>query len=274
MDVRSILVNVDLDAAGSTSLSYAIDLAQTVGAQLIGLAADEPNLTLLSADLTATGATDFYVMERSEIERRLAAAEAQFTAMIPAGLKSDWRAYIANPVRSLLAAARCADLIVTGSTMSPVYQDRRRVDLGELVIGAGRPVIDVAKSAKTFAAGRVMIGWKDTREARRAVADGLPFLKLATDVSVVAIGEGDASSERESLADVAAWLAGHDVHADTQLIEHKPGDDDMLEATAVTWRADMLITGGYGHSRMREWLFGGVTRNLLHADGLTRLFSN
>ena len=274
MDIRSILVNVDLETAGSASLTYAIDLAQTVGARLIGLAADQPNLALLGTDVTGTGATDFYVMERSEIERRLTAAEQQFTAAIPAGLKAEWRADIADPVRSLIATARCADLIVTGPTMSPVYSARRRVDLGELVIGAGRPVIDIAKDTTRFAAGRVMIAWKDTREARRAVADGLPFLKLANEVNVVTISEGDPISEREGLADVAAWLAAHGVDADTQLIDNKEGFDDVLETTAAMWHADMLITGGYGHSRMREWLFGGVTRNLLQADSLTRLFSN
>lgn len=273
MDIRSILINIDLETAGSTSLNYAIDLAQTFDAELIGVAADEPDLTFTGADI-GTGSTEFYVMERAEIEKRLKAAEAHFRAIVPAGVKSEWRSYLGNSVRSLVSAARRADIIVTASTMSPTYQKRRPVDLGELVISAGRPVIDVANGATKFAAGKIVIGWKDTREARRAVADALPFLKLGKDITAITIGEGEPKEEQRSLDDLVAWLAGHGISAKSELIDNSDGLSDVLQAAATGHEADLLISGGYGHSRMREWILGGVTRSLLKADTITRLLSN
>lgn len=273
MDIRSILVNVDLDVAASTSLKYAIDLARTFDAELIGIAADSPNMTFIGADVGGAAA-DFYVMEQAEIEKRLRTAEEQFHALMPAGLKSEWRSYLTNPTRAVVDTARRADLIVTGPTFSPTGEAPRRVDLGELVISSGRPVVDVAKDAIKVAADKIVIGWKDTREARRAVADAMPFLQRAKDVAAVTVSEGDAAYEKSSLEDLLAWLARHGVSATSELVENKEGYEDVLETNASFRRADMLIAGGYGHSRTREWLFGGVTRNLLKVDSLTRFFSN
>jgi len=273
MDIRSILVNVDLDTANSTVLRYAINLAQQMDAELIGVAADDPSLAMIGLD-GGVAAADFYAMERTEIEKHLAAAEAQFRALVPPSLKSQWRAYLAPEVQSVIDTARVADLIVTGATKSPTFQEQRRVDLAQLILGAGRPVLDVAQNATAFACDKIVIGWKDTREARRAVADAVPFLQRAKHVLAVTVGEGDRAAERGSLDDLLAWLARHGVTASADLIENKEGFVDVLESTSRTYQADLVVSGAYGHSRMREWLFGGMTRNLLQANTLNRLFSN
>lgn len=273
MDIRSILVNVDLDSANSTVLRYAVHLAEQMDAELIGVAADDPSLALIGLD-GGVAAADFYAMERSGIEKRLAAAEAQFHSLVHAGMKTQWRAYLAPEVQSVIDTARIADLIVTGATKSPTFQEQRRVDLAQLILGAGRPVLDVAQNATAFACEKIVIGWKDTREARRAAADAMPFLQRAKHVLAVTVGEGDRAAERRSLDDLLVWLAGHGVTASGDLIENKEGLDDVLESTSRTYQADLVVSGAYGHSRMREWLFGGMTRNLLEANTLNRLFSN
>lgn len=81
------------------------------------------------------------------------------------------------------------------------------------------------------------------------IADALPFLKQAKEVTAITVSEGDAANERTNLDDLISWLA-------------------------TLRQADLVIAGGYGHSRVREWLFGGVTRDLLKAETLTRFFSN
>ena len=136
------------------------------------------------------------------------------------------------------------------------------------------PVIDVAKGQTKLSADKIVIGWKDTREARRAVADALPLLQRAKEIAALTISEGDNAYEKASLDDLVAWLAGHGVSATAELVENKENYEDVLETNASFRQADLLVTGGYGHSRMREWLFGGVTRNLLKSDTLTRFFSN
>ena len=273
MEIRSVLVNVDLDLANASALKYAIDLARTFDAQLVGVAADQPNLKSAGMDQGGT-AIEFYAMERAEVEVRLAAAETRFHELVLDGAKSAWRGFVANPVSALLDTAGVADIIVTSAHTGAVFQSPQKVNLGDLVLRAGRPVIDVADGVTEFKTDTIMVGWKDTREARRAVADALPFLQRAKDVLALTVSEGDARAERDSLKDLLTWLSGHGVKVRDELIDNREGFDDVLQTTAILNKADMLVTGGYGHSRAREWLFGGVTRNLLNANRLTRLLSN
>jgi nucleotide-binding universal stress UspA family protein len=273
MEIRSILVNVDLDPAKSSSLRYAIDLAKIFDARLIGVAADYPDLALSGMDGGGV-AVDMFTLERSEIETQLQTVEAAFKSLVPTTIDSEWHAYVANPVEMLIETARRADLIVTNSLATTAFKISEKVNLGHLVLASGRPVIDVATTTAAAKLDRVMIGWKDTREARRAVADALPILRRTGEVSAVTVSEGDVTRERSSLADLVAWLALHGVAAKSELIVNPEGFVDVLESTALSRDADLVIAGGYGHSRFREWLFGGMTRRLLAANSLNRLFSN
>lgn len=270
MNIRSVLVNVDL---ANTALPYAVSLAGAFDASLTGLAADEPRLELAGVE-GAQVALDYYAIEREGIDKGLAAAEERFRRAVPAGLKAQWQGFIANPTTALLGAALGADLVVTGRASLSVLGEERLVDLGQLVLGSGRPVLAVADGAAAFKSDRIVIGWKDTREARRAVADAMPFLERASEVVAITIGEGDPSHERTNQAQLLAWLATHGVTARAELVESAGGFIDVLESTARAYHADLIVTGGYGHSRMREWLFGGMTKNLIEARSLNRLFSN
>ena len=113
---------------------------------------------------------------------------------------------------------------------------------------------------------RVLVAWKDTREARRAVADALPLLSRAEEVLVVeAAPEAEERGQALRRADdVAALLAGHGATARGEALEPGGGAvaDDLLLA-AGRHGADLVVAGGYGHARLREWAFGGVTRDLL-----------
>ena len=273
MDIRSILVNVDIDVKSSTALKAALGLAEKFGAQIIAVAADEPELAYVGIE-NGAAAADFYAVERGEIEKRLIASEAEFRALLPQGTKADWRPYVAPAAQALIENARCADLIVTAHETSSAIRAKNRVDLGEIVLAAGRPVIDLAEGATSVETDKIVIGWKDTREARRAVADALPFLQRAKDVIAVTVSEGRRDVEQASLDDLRDWLDRHGVKMRQELAANEEGFIDVLESTARAYQADLLITGGYGHSRMREWLFGGITRNLLQANTLNRFFSN
>jgi nucleotide-binding universal stress UspA family protein len=273
MEVRSILVNIDIGNPGSPSLIYAVDLAQTFGAELIGLVADQPNLAYLGVD-AGGAAVDFYAAEREVIERQFARAEAAFRAAAPASVKAQWCAYVATQTEALLRCAAAADLIVTPSRVTNAFGESQKVALGELVLGAGRPVLDVGATASKAKFDTVVIGWKDTREARRAVTDALPFLHRAKEVLALTVSEGDRAGEQETLADLAAWLAAHGITARTDILSDAGKLDDLLQTTALAEKADLLVTGAYGHTRMREWMFGGVTRATLETDALNRLLSN
>jgi nucleotide-binding universal stress UspA family protein len=112
----------------------------------------------------------------------------------------------------------------------------------------------------------VVVAWKNTRECRRALADALPFLQRAEDVVVVAgVDPDDADLATAELADVVANLKRHGVDGRPEVvrISHDEVEQD-LERIADNAGADLIVAGGFGHSRLREWAFGGVTDTFLH----------
>lgn len=271
MIIRTVLVNIDLNA--DVPLTYATSLAQAFDAALLGVAADQPPLLYAGVDAYQTSA-DYYSVVREEIEKRLVAAEARFRSSVPSGMKSQWRSVVGSTSDAIVDGALRADLIVTAQKDQGALGEARDVDIGHIMLSSGRPVLVVADPGAAFKCDRIVIGWKDTREARRALTDALPFLARASEVKVLTISEGEADAEREKLDEVLAWLDTHQVNASSELIESDVGYIDVLESTARAYQADLVVTGGYGHSRMRELLFGGMTRNLIAATTINRLFSN
>lgn len=117
-----------------------------------------------------------------------------------------------------------------------------------------------------------MVAWKDTREARRAVLDALPILRMASRVDVVAVTCADHPS---GAADVAAYLSTHGIHATSA--EHRSegtSDAETLLELASGYSADLIVMGAYGHSRMREMVLGGVTRDVLRHSPICSLLSH
>jgi nucleotide-binding universal stress UspA family protein len=172
--------------------------------------------------------------------------------------------------------ARAADLIVTGAgTPDLMGNSHRLIKHGAVILAAGRPVLLASRYGKTVKGERIVIAWKDTREARRSISDAMPFLLRAQDVLVTTIEENDSLSGHESVADVARYLIGHGVKARSQTIGIGHADAALaLSEIAREIGADMIVSGGYGHSRLRELIFGGVTRSLLRDSSLNRLISN
>lgn len=108
------------------------------------------------------------------------------------------------------------------------------------------------------------MAWKDVREARRAVFDTLPILAAAKEVTIAEIPEQDTdrTDALSRVADVAAWLRGHGIVANTNVPEKPAGVSEQLDTIAANIGAGAVIAGAYGHSRLREWVLGGVTRHL------------
>nr|HPU52941.1 universal stress protein [Burkholderiaceae bacterium] len=128
----------------------------------------------------------------------------------------------------------------------------------------GRPLLLVPPAMAVPKLDRALVAWKDTREARRAVVDGLPLLRLAREVQVVEVADQpELTMARERVGDIVAWLGRHGVQATANA---SAGGDDhgaVLSAIATQWGADLIVAGAYGHNRLREWVLGGVTRELL-----------
>ena len=259
----SIMVPMDGDPTAESRVKLATGLADRFASRLIGVAAHAIAVPPYF-ETPVEGIASSIELEERRAEQEMAKAEAAFRRAVGTRNQVEWRHTAGFPLDYVLEQARAADIIVAGRPRRDEDRsDPMHVDGGDVVMAAGRPVLFVPPRIDYLAAKQVVIGWKDSRETRRAVFDSLPFLKAAKDVFIVSV-DNNASAAK----DVAGYLGCHGVTASAH--SHAPSGAavaDTLIHVAGREGADLIVCGAYGHSRAREWVFGGVTRDLLdHAD--------
>jgi nucleotide-binding universal stress UspA family protein len=220
---------------------------------------------------------DLIALDRADIAREMKETEAVFREALAARVTDlRWRSIVTLDSLSayVAGAARGADLVLTAAAKMAM-NSARRLDVGDLVMRAGRPVLVVPGGGDTVRFDRIVIGWKDTRETRRAAFDALPLLKKATQVSVVEIAvEGALADARAHLDEVVGWLKRHGVAANSFAVASAGDDIGRLDDFAREHCADVVVAGAYGHSRLREWMLGGVTQDLLLREDRCALLSH
>lgn len=176
-------------------------------------------------------------------------------------LSADWLEENAAEPARLLFHARHMDLTVLGRAQ---HDDCMPATLLEQVLQeSGHPLLVVAGSVSRPLLGTIVLGWKDSAASARAVAAALPLLQLARRVVIVNVAE-DNSPGLEALHDVRRQLAWHDVTAELlHLGDGIATAEEVLPQVVRDVNAGLLVIGGFGHSRLRETVFGGVTRSLL-----------
>jgi len=267
MPLAVVMVHLDLDQPNEVRLRIARDIAMRFGAAVIGITACGPH-----PDARATGAFGLAMAlierDRQQGEEHIEETEQAFrAAMTGLDTSVEWRVAAANPATYVAQQARSADLVIAGASadalMPPfVYT----LDMAELVLNAGRPLLLVPPDVQVFTGERIVIAWNDTREARRAVRDALPLLQNSEAVTVAEVIEGRAGDHRPSGADdVAAWLRRHGVPAGATVLAGPDGVAEQIDRLAAERAADLIVAGAYGRSRFREWVLGGATRDFLTA---------
>jgi nucleotide-binding universal stress UspA family protein len=260
----TLMVHLELGHSNEGLLSAAGDLAERFHAHVIGIAACQPMQFVYGEGYVSA---DFFEQDMADLKKESAAAEAEFRNALGTRVKSlEWRSSIVSGVLSghLAHEARSADLVITSITSGDFFDASRRVNTGDLVMQIGRPVLIVPAASKKVKLDRIVVAWKDTREARRAAFDALPLLKTAAHVAVIEIADpAEMAAAHEHLNDVVGWLKRQGVSADA-IASPSTGDDaTRLYTIAQEQGADVIVAGAYGHSRLREWVLGGVTRDLL-----------
>ena len=275
MTYATLMVHMELGRPNTGLLEIAGDLAERFHAGLIGIAARQP-LQMIYGDGYIAG--DVYERDRDETVAELKAAELEFRTVLSARIPViEWRSSqtIASLADYLASEARCVDLILTGVASGDFLDASRNVNTGDLIMQAGKPVLLVPTTANSLKLDRALVAWKDTRETRRAVSDALPLLKQAKAVTVAELAtEEELGNARKRVDDVVAWLSRHGVKAEG-LAQLSTGDAAVaLYALGQDSGADVVVAGAYGHSRFREWVLGGVTRELLLSANRCALVSH
>ncbi|HYM03091.1 MAG TPA: universal stress protein [Stellaceae bacterium] len=284
MGFKDILVHVDEFRGHETRIHIACDLAARDEAHLIGLFGIEP--IRFGGMVTPVGA-DFAQIEAIEIiERQHRAERAAVAARLEAvfrhtadlaGIGCDWRTQEGEIAGLVTAQARLADIAIVGQADPEALQNGASVPEAVL-LGAGRPVLVIPYVGHFETVGaRALVAWNHTREAARAVNDALPLLSQAESVTVLAINPASGSAEADELAtaDVALHLARHGVKAEASYSVVEGIDvGDALLSRAADLGSDLIVMGGYGHSRLREVVMGGATRTILQHMTVPVLLSN
>jgi nucleotide-binding universal stress UspA family protein len=272
MIYKTIIVQLDIDARAAPRLAFAWSLARRFEASLIGFCAAEP---FLSIPEDVDGSSPSVKMQQKciEIEEQLKALKSEFDDFVDRH-HGAWLGMVGDPTKLLACHARAADLLVA-SANNGIAGGLRTVFPGELILSAGRPVLFPNERHAPLAADNILVSWKDTREARRAVADAMPFLITAQEVLVATIEDDHGGYAHDSAAEVVGFLGRHGVKARSKVISASDRETpEALLNEAKEIGADLIVSGGYGHSRLREWIFGGVTRSLLADRSINRLMAN
>jgi nucleotide-binding universal stress UspA family protein len=272
--IRTLLVHVQPEAEARPRLQVAADLARRIGAVLHGVGAE-----MIPAE--ATGDPYGYmggawVAEvQKVIAQNLKTAEALFGEHAK-DLEAHWTAVEDLPALALARISRGADLIVAGGSPLGDHDTYRWCDPGKLMLESGRPVLVVPPHGGRLRLDAAVVAWKDTRESRRALADAIPLLACADRVVVMEVcSERETEDADTHTAAVVRALALHGVKASARVVPAPPdrvATELNIEAQAID--ADLIVAGGYGHSRLGEWVFGGATYDLLHRPERFVLFSH
>jgi nucleotide-binding universal stress UspA family protein len=278
MSYKTILVHLNDKRRLEAVLGPAIHLACRNNAHLIGLHvyADMPLLPIASA-YGAESASSVTAAQREEEEVLCAGFEK---ATANQTFVAEWRSLkvphfdLADVV---MDHGRAADLIVAGQVDPDKHLPPQTEFPERLALESGRPVLVVPYAGRFGEIGRnVVIAWKAGREATRAVFDALPILQAAEKVHILEIRQRD--DDAQALAPdtaIAASLARHGIKPTVQIsvaADISVGDDILSRLSDIG--ADLLVMGAYAHSRMREVVFGGVTREIFHHMTVPTLFSH
>ncbi len=279
MQYKTILVHVDRSPHAATRIRIAAEMAARENAHLIGAA--------------MTGIPR-YVFEQSEVDltrtvmanhvdalyRRADEALAQFDRIAAqAGLQShEARRINDDDQGGLIRQARYCDLVVLSQAdrseaVMPVVSNLPEY----AVLNSGRPILITPHAGDFKTVGeRILVAWDGTTESTRALANAIPALRHAEKVVIAAFNSsgGTSAHDEKPEADIAQYLSRHDIRAEVMQPTTSLDIGNALLSLAADLGSDLLVMGGYGHTRLRETLMGGVTRTVLETMTIPVLMSH
>lgn len=273
MSYTALMVHLGGERDWLKRVHLAANLAERFSSVLIGVTGWLPMPAFALDDIPVDDETADAEFQKMKV--LLAEIEERFRAATKRVKQVEWRGMLDYPRDLVPREGRAADLLIIGRDRIPtdLYY---ALNAGVTILRAGRPVLVVPDLVDTLAARRIVVAWKDTRESRRAIRDALPFLQEAEDVMIVEVCEsGTQAQSQKTVDDVADYLQRHKVKVQIKafLQTERSVAGELLRFTKYE-KADLIVAGGYGHSRLGDWLFGGVTRDLLAESPVCCLFSH
>ena len=276
MSYKTILVQIDAGKRCSARVDVAIRLARRYDAHLVGLHV----LTPFEPPGYVMAEMGPAIMEAQKLvaATTIAQTEGEFAKQTSAaGLRNvEWRTAVDDLVAAVTLHARYADLVVIGQADAADDSHVPSDFPEQVVLAAGRPVLIVPSVGNFPTLGkRILVAWNPSREASRAVTDAIPLLQQAENVHIMAVNPRAAEHGVVPGADIGLYLARHGVRVEVKT-DHGAEIDvgNELLSRAADLDADLIVMGGYGHSRLKEWVLGGATRTILESMTVPVLMSH
>jgi nucleotide-binding universal stress UspA family protein len=264
--IKDIVVNLSIGADGGPAGDYAVSVAEAFGAHIAGIAFNYDPIVPVSstgylpAEIIEAQQADNEAAAKTAIDRFAAAASRAGVSAEPKTLNASF----AGAGDQFGRIARRFDLAIVGQA-KPKSSAIEEILAESTLFESGRPMIVVPYIQKApLKLDRVMVCWDGSRQAARAIADAMPLLEKAGSVDLVIIANERGKQDEITGADMGQHLARHGLKVDVQRISG--GDIEVADALlshAADSGADFIVMGGYGHSRLREFVLGGVTRSIL-----------
>jgi nucleotide-binding universal stress UspA family protein len=274
--IKDIVVNLPISGRRNVA-DYALSVATTFDAHITGIAFTY-DVVLPVTMMDGIPAELIETSRRESNEAAKAALETFNDAAVRAGLTAATRAPNASfdgVANEFGRVARCFDLAIVGQAEPDKLAPEDAI-IEAALFGSGRPVIIVPYIQKDgLKLDHVMLCWDGSRAAARATADAMSFFGRAKNIDVVTVKNKPGSNENIADAEIAHHFARHGFAAQVRGIE--AADLDVATAIlshAADASADLIVMGGYGHSRLREFVLGGVTRNILKSMTVPVLMSH
>jgi nucleotide-binding universal stress UspA family protein len=275
--IKDIIVNLSVTKTDSIVGNYAVSVAAALQAHLTGIAFIYDPIVPISG--TGYIPADVIESQRADNETAAEAAIKDFTtATDRAGISAEPQMLTASLTGAADQFARMArrfDLAIVGQAQ-PEMSTMEQI-IGETTLfESGRPMIMVPYIQKApFKTDNVIICWDGSRTAARAVADAIPILGKSSRIEIVSVTSERGKEDEIEGADIGQHLARHGLKVDVHRVSRGNIDvADALLSHAADSAADLMVMGGYGHSRLREFVLGGVTRSIFQSMTLPVLLSH
>lgn len=277
MTWSSLIVYVDDEPDNTQRIEQACDLAKAHGAHLIGVSACAPETPVADAYGAGILMGEVLTAQHERAESALKGAEQRFRDLATrAGVSCEWRADVGDPTGLLVKHARAADVLIVGRDAANASGWRAPIP-SDLAMRAGRSILIAPPNpARPVAGAPVLLAWTDSRESRLAAVAAIPLLREAESVRVLELCDPeDVDGARLRTADVAAWLRRHSVKAEADARAHddRSAGRRLLDC-AAEMEAGVIVSGAWGHARMRQWIFGGVTQTLMTESPVALLLAH
>jgi nucleotide-binding universal stress UspA family protein len=280
MALKNIGVFVDATPEGEKRVDYAATLAHQCGAHLAGI-------HVVSAG-RPEHRTDYFVVGEKAIRTWLASQKAADEAVTTTvrrrfeaisakrDLSAEFRVIRrGGPNEDLILGSLHSDLVVIGQR--ELHELPGYLSPEKLLLASGAPILVVPSGWKSEPIGnKILVGWNASREARRAVADALPFLVAAASVTLLVVDSNERADRHgeEPGADIALYLARHGAHVEVEQVSSRGSPvADIILSHAADHGVDLIVIGAYSHARSVEMVFGGVTRTLMKQSPIPVLMS-